>query len=141
MHASTLPSSLPSSHLPVPNPAPGTNYIGIGDPAATDFGGPQPPLGRTTSQSGTVPQYATTPPEMPIPLHSSRSNGASPHVEPLQIILNSDRLVCRGVAGNLEPALLSGHVVLTLSEATNIRDISLSLIGKARIPTGESRTA
>ncbi|KAF8320866.1 hypothetical protein DL93DRAFT_2052560, partial [Clavulina sp. PMI_390] len=56
---------------------------------------------------------------------------------PLQIILNSDRLICRGVAGNLEPARLSGHVVLTLTEATNIKDITLDLVGKAKIPTGE----
>ena len=62
-------------------------------------------------------------------------------VEPLEIILSTDKLVCRGVSANLDPVLLSGHVVLNLSEATNIREISLDLVGKARFPHGETRTS
>lgn len=62
------------------------------------------------------------------------------HFEPLEIILADDNLVCRGVAGNLEPALLSGHVVLNLSESTNIKDITLELTCQAKVPTTDIRT-
>lgn len=77
----------------------------------------------------------------PSPYYHNTSHQPQQQNEPLQIILTSDRLICRGVAGNLEPALLSGHVVLNLTEATNIKDISLNLVGKARIPTGEKASS
>jgi hypothetical protein len=64
---------------------------------------------------------------------------SSSQVDPLEIILASELLVCRGVSGNYEPALLSGHVVLNLSEATNIKNITLDLMGKAIVPTTDAR--
>jgi len=75
------------------------------------------------------------PPDMPVPFFHSLPRNHTPLAEPLQIIVKSDKLICRGVAGNLEPALLSGHVVLNLSEATNVKDILLEFVGKVRIPT------
>ena len=89
----------------------------------------------THAESAALYASSPLPQDMPVPFfHSSSRNHTAPPVEPLQIIVNSDRLLCRGVAGNLEPALLSGHVVLSLSEAANIKDISLEFVGKARIP-------
>lgn len=61
--------------------------------------------------------------------------------EHLDIVLPSDTVVMRGVGQNVEPALLSGTVLLTLSEATNIREIVLNFTGKARLPHPENRQA
>ena len=52
----------------------------------------------------------------------------------LDIVVNSDTLVLRGTGVDVAPALLSGNVVLYLSEATSIKEITLSFRGKARIP-------
>jgi hypothetical protein len=70
---------------------------------------------------------------------SRRDTASSSQFEPLAIVLVSELLVCRGLSGNLEPALLSGHIVLKLSEVTNIKNITLDLIGKARIPLTDAR--
>ncbi|KAG8697114.1 hypothetical protein FRC11_000253 [Ceratobasidium sp. 423] len=60
---------------------------------------------------------------------------------PLEIILPSDELVFRGVGQDVESALLSGHLVLNLTEATNIREITLQLTGKVRIQVHDSSHA
>lgn len=52
----------------------------------------------------------------------------------VDISVNSDTLVLRGTGVDVEPALLSGNVVLYLSEATSIKEITLQFRGKARIP-------
>ncbi|KAG2744806.1 hypothetical protein P692DRAFT_20742687, partial [Suillus brevipes Sb2] len=52
----------------------------------------------------------------------------------IDIILDSDVLALKGTAVDIEPALLSGHVVLTLSEATSIKEINLQFRGKTRVP-------
>src|SRR6267154_2600642 len=52
----------------------------------------------------------------------------------IDIIPDSDVLALKGTAVDVEPALLSGHLVLTLSEATSIKEINLQFRGKARIP-------
>ncbi len=68
----------------------------------------------------------------------SLANAPSHPIEPLQIILSDDKLVCRGVGSNMEDALLSGHVVLNLTESTIIKEISLQLTGTVRLTLGES---
>ncbi|KAG9101521.1 hypothetical protein FS749_006091 [Ceratobasidium sp. UAMH 11750] len=78
---------------------------------------------------------ATIPPspyEMPVPIPISGS-----HLPPLEIVLANDDIVFRGVGQDVEGALLSGHVILNLSEATNIREITLQLTGKMRIQLPE----
>jgi hypothetical protein len=45
--------------------------------------------------------------------------------------------VFRGIGQDVEGALLSGHVILNLTEATNIREITLQLTGKIRIQLPE----
>lgn len=52
----------------------------------------------------------------------------------IDIVLDSDVIVLKGTVVDVEPALLTGHVVLTLSEATSIKEITLQFRGKARIP-------
>ena len=52
----------------------------------------------------------------------------------VDISVNTDTLVLRGTGVDVEPALLSGNVVLYLSEPTAIKEIQLQFRGKARIP-------
>ena len=52
----------------------------------------------------------------------------------VDIAVNSDTLILRGTGVDVEPALLSGNVVLYLSEPTSIKEITLQFRGKARIP-------
>lgn len=59
-----------------------------------------------------------------------------PH-SPVEIILDSDVLVMRGQGGDMNPAYLSGRVELNLHESTNIKEINMSLQGKAKIQFSE----
>lgn len=84
------------------------------------------------------------PPTTPLPTTTSPAtsmlfDGAHPVTPHVEIVLPSDTVVMRGVGQNVEPALLSGSVVLTLHEPTNIREICLSFTGKARLPHPEGR--
>ncbi|KDQ27462.1 hypothetical protein PLEOSDRAFT_1096822 [Pleurotus ostreatus PC15] len=58
----------------------------------------------------------------------------------VDIILDSDCLYLKGTGVDVEPALLSGHVILYLVESTPIKEITLQFRGKARLPVppGES---
>lgn len=62
-----------------------------------------------------------------------------PPPDPLEIILTTEKLVSRSLTGSNTDTLLSGHVVLNLTEATNIREVTLHLVGKARLPHGDTR--
>ena len=53
----------------------------------------------------------------------------------LDIQVANDTLILRGTGVDVEPTLLTGNVVLTLSEPTTIRQITLMFRGKARVPT------
>lgn len=78
---------------------------------------------------------ATIPPspyEMPAPVPTTGHS-----VVPLEIVLPSDQVVFRGVGQDVESALLSGHIILNLTEATNIREITLQLTGKVKIQLPE----
>jgi hypothetical protein len=65
---------------------------------------------------------------------------AHPHssANPLEIKLDSDHLVLRGQGGDMAPAYLSGYVSLWLAESTNIKDITMSLTGKAKVQFSDS---
>ena len=52
----------------------------------------------------------------------------------LEIHVNSDVLCLRGTGVDVNPALLSGNVVLHLSEPTSIKEITLQFRGKAHLP-------
>jgi hypothetical protein len=52
----------------------------------------------------------------------------------LEIVVTSDVLCLRGPGTEVEPALLSGNVVLYLPEDTDIKGITLHFRGKARLP-------
>ncbi|KAI0084902.1 hypothetical protein BDY19DRAFT_997302 [Irpex rosettiformis] len=58
----------------------------------------------------------------------------------VDILVNSDTLILRGTGVDVAPALLSGNVVLYLSEATSIKEITLSFRGKARIPPTQNES-
>ncbi|KAI0630418.1 hypothetical protein C8Q77DRAFT_1219962 [Trametes polyzona] len=60
-----------------------------------------------------------------------RKSDKHPHLE---IHVASDLLCLRGTGVDVNPALLSGNVVLHLSEPTSIKEITLSFRGKARLP-------
>ena len=58
----------------------------------------------------------------------------------VDIVVNQDTLVLRGTGVDVNPALLSGNVVLYLSEPTSIKEITLQFRGKARIPPSASES-
>ncbi|KAI0339921.1 hypothetical protein BDW22DRAFT_1335586 [Trametopsis cervina] len=58
----------------------------------------------------------------------------------VEIAVTSDVLVLRGTGVDVAPALLSGNVVLHLTEPTSIKEITLSFRGKARIPPAQGDT-
>ncbi|KAH9858504.1 hypothetical protein C2E23DRAFT_864422 [Lenzites betulinus] len=60
-----------------------------------------------------------------------RKTDKHPHLE---IHVASDVLCLRGTGVDVNAALLSGNVVLHLSEPTSIKEITLSFRGKARLP-------
>ncbi|KAF9520416.1 hypothetical protein BS47DRAFT_1336079, partial [Hydnum rufescens UP504] len=101
----------------------------------TDFLSPESPLNPGDHIALPTHYHPHTGPLLHTPpvsySYSMPSATCSHHVEPLEIILRTDRLVCRCVGANADPAVLSGHVVLRLSEPTNIREISLDFVGKA----------
>ncbi|KAH9942393.1 uncharacterized protein BXZ73DRAFT_97805 [Epithele typhae] len=64
------------------------------------------------------------------PRHAPQDRQA-PHLE---IHVNQDILCLRGTGVDVNPSLLSGNVVLHLSEPTSIKEITLQFRGKARLP-------
>lgn len=62
------------------------------------------------------------------------------HGPSLEIILASDLLTLRGVGVDVAPTLMSGHVVLNLTEATAIKALTLQFRGKARLPAPVSES-
>ncbi|WVN90294.1 uncharacterized protein L203_105530 [Cryptococcus depauperatus CBS 7841] len=59
----------------------------------------------------------------------------------LEIVLDADRLVLRGQGGDMNPAYLSGRVELKLVEATNIKEINMTLTGKAKVQFSDGPSA
>lgn len=58
----------------------------------------------------------------------------------LDIQLDNDEIVLRGAGSDYSPALLTGQVVLNLSETANIKDVTMKLEGKAKIGFYEGGT-
>jgi hypothetical protein len=52
----------------------------------------------------------------------------------LDIVLDSDFICLRGTGVDVDPALLSGHVILSLAEPTSVKEITLLFKGKAKLP-------
>ncbi|KAI9442547.1 hypothetical protein H4582DRAFT_1929108, partial [Lactarius indigo] len=52
----------------------------------------------------------------------------------IEIIVDSDTLILRGTGAEVSPALLSGRVVLHLTESTPVKQITLQFRGKAKLP-------
>jgi hypothetical protein len=61
-----------------------------------------------------------------------KDKDSKPH---LDILVDTPSIVLKGVGIDVEPALLTGHVALYLTESTSIKAITLHFRGKARIPT------
>ena len=55
------------------------------------------------------------------------------HQGPVEIELDSDTLTLRGYGSEFNSAYLSGRVELNLAESTNIKEINMTLVGKARV--------
>ncbi|RPD78764.1 hypothetical protein L226DRAFT_543977 [Lentinus tigrinus ALCF2SS1-7] len=64
-------------------------------------------------------------------MHHKEKQHKHPHLE---IHVNNDVLCLRGTGVDVNPALLSGNVVLQLSEPTAIKEITLQFRGKAHLP-------
>ncbi|KAJ7072018.1 hypothetical protein C8F01DRAFT_1102191 [Mycena amicta] len=52
----------------------------------------------------------------------------------LEISLDNEYVCLKGTGNDVEPARLTGHVVLHLAESTPIKEITLQFRGKARLP-------
>ncbi|KAL5528633.1 hypothetical protein ACEPAF_7769 [Sanghuangporus sanghuang] len=96
-------------------------------------------LSGPTPSPGEHPAATTTPPMTMYPSPPVRSETHSPrekaHAPTLDVSVASDQLHLRGTGVDVEPTLLSGNVVLHLSEPTSIKQIVLVFRGKARVPS------
>ena len=74
--------------------------------------------------------------------HHDRQDSASSRKEDkptnIEIIVDSDVLTLRGTGVDVAPALLSGQVALNLAESTPVKQITLQLRGKAKLPPVEN---
>ncbi|KAF8639580.1 hypothetical protein AX17_001482 [Amanita inopinata Kibby_2008] len=70
--------------------------------------------------------------------HYDMNKEKGPH---LDINLESDHLFLKGTGVDFEPAYLSGQVVLTLTEPTSLKEITLQFRGKARLPIPANESA
>jgi arrestin-related trafficking adapter 4/5/7 len=52
----------------------------------------------------------------------------------LEILLDNENVFLKGTGVDVEPARLSGHVALYLSESISVKEITLQFRGKARLP-------
>lgn len=86
---------------------------------------------------------------LPGPVQSSTSIPASELWDPLDVlpretsqptldIVVTNNVIClQGPGREVEPVLLSGEVVLYLSEDTDIKDITLNFRGKVKLPSSD----
>ncbi|KIJ18416.1 hypothetical protein PAXINDRAFT_8662 [Paxillus involutus ATCC 200175] len=73
---------------------------------------------------------------VPGPSHSNHHHDMNKEKDRagIKIIVKSDCLILKGTGVDVEPAMLSSHVVLHLTEPTSIKGITLQFRGKARRP-------
>ncbi|QRW21671.1 arrestin [Rhizoctonia solani] len=90
-----------------------------------------------------LPENGSHPFEHPttVPPSPYEAPAAAHSPAPLEIVLPNDEVVFRGVGQDVESTLLTGHLVLNLTEATNIREITLQLTGKVRLQVHDSSHA
>ncbi|KAH8107888.1 hypothetical protein BXZ70DRAFT_1069158 [Cristinia sonorae] len=63
------------------------------------------------------------------------------HAQPsIDIIVASDTLSLKGAGQDVNPALLSGNVVLYLNEPTSLKHITLQFRGKAKLPASQAES-
>lgn len=139
---SSHPTPIPGNHAPVRQSTNGHGHgstIDTSDLETPPLSGPVPAYGPYTPTSeygwsshmssgantpgGGYPHGASTP-----------GYAASTHAHhPLEIMLDSENLVMRGAGGDMNPAYLSGRVELDLTESMNIKEINMTLVGKAKV--------
>jgi hypothetical protein len=56
----------------------------------------------------------------------------------IDLVVDSDVLTLKGNGAEVDPALLSGHIVLDLAESTTVKQITLQFRGKAKLPPVEN---
>lgn len=73
-------------------------------------------------------------------LHQEYSMAKEKEKSHLDVVVESDTLYLKGTGQDVEPALLTGQVVLVLAGEMSLKDITLQFRGKARLPhpTSES---
>lgn len=125
---SILRSSRPPTRPPTRPPSPSRNrpHNSTLDEFSTDLIAAlqaSSSAGTSTATATTMPEDANFPREKHDKFH--------PHLE---ILVNQDVIVLKGTGVDVEPAVLSGNLVLHLSEPTSIREINLQFRGKARLP-------
>jgi hypothetical protein len=103
---------------------------------------PTRPGSPTRDQSRPLPSDSF-PTELAAALLASSNNMIPPQEElakpsyahsTLEIVTSQEYIYLRGTGQNVEPATLSGNVILHLAERTSIKEISLHFRGKARLP-------
>ncbi|KAF9526575.1 hypothetical protein CPB83DRAFT_857760 [Crepidotus variabilis] len=129
--ANTLPGdSEDSSEIIVSTPSVATMLAPIAVSPHTYSNTPPPflsPPSLPSTRSG-------TPLPPPVPTRSSTTMGKEKEKSHIDIVLDSPHLTLTGIGPDAEPTILSGHVLLHLSEATDIKEITLQFRGKARVP-------
>jgi hypothetical protein len=56
----------------------------------------------------------------------------------IDLVVDSDVLALKGNGAEVNPALLSGQIVLDLAESTTVKQITLQFRGKAKLPPVEN---
>lgn len=112
-------------------------------------GGGSVPVSRSSTHDTTTPidpleDYFTNHPNS----HGSASQPVTPYSDmwggsagaqtpgvhgPVEIVLDSENLTLRGYGSEFNSAYLSGRVELFLSDSTNVKEINMTLVGKARV--------
>jgi hypothetical protein len=94
---------------------------------------PSSPLPREQSSQIASDSAHSQSTALPI-LDMGKDKDSKPH---LGIQVDSPCIYLKGVGVDVEPALLSGNVVLYLTESTPIKEITLQFRGKARLPSSD----
>ncbi|ODO12038.1 hypothetical protein I350_00822 [Cryptococcus amylolentus CBS 6273] len=99
---------------------------------------PSPAYDSTPAQT---PGWGASTPGWATPSAMSTPGGSNYGGHALDIALDNDHLVLRGQGGDMEPAYLAGRVELNLSESTNIKEINMTMTGKAKVQFADAGNA
>lgn len=128
--ASTAPS--PSSSATVPQPAAAPPPQGHEDHLVSALHAAFHSLSLSSQPAASSSAPFVAPEDMSS--HSPTAKDKEKSHMSLDIQVATDQLHLKGTGVDVEPALLTGNVVLTLTEATSIKQITLVFRGKARVP-------